>query len=223
MSPGQINPVIDENSGAGQVVYTAVADDSQDISAGIIFSLSEDSDTGLSIDELTGEVVLQANPNYETQSEYNFTVIASDSVNSDIEQSVTLQINNLDEVAPVFTSGNSADSIDENLGSHQIIYTAVADDSLDVSNGIAYSLIDQSTGGISGSAESVVSIPELTASTQHVYVSSSTKSEDGSQETIVISYNADSGNTGLGLRIHFDSGKVCCCLTGRCIAWLYFC
>ncbi|MDB3926414.1 cadherin domain-containing protein, partial [Porticoccaceae bacterium] len=208
MSPGQINPVIDENSGAGQVVYTAVADDSQDISAGIIFSLSEDSDTGLSIDELTGEVVLQANPNYETQSEYNFTVIASDSVNSDIEQSVTLQINNLDEVAPVFTSGNSADSIDENLGSHQIIYTAVADDSLDVSNGIAYSLIDQSTGGISGSAESVVSIPELTASTQHVYVSSSTKSEDGSQETIVISYNADSGNTGLGLRIHFDSGKV---------------
>jgi hypothetical protein len=82
MSPGNINPVIDENSGAGQVIYTAVADDSQDISAGITFSLSEDSDTGLTIDELTGEVVLEANPNYETQSEYNFTVVASDAVNT---------------------------------------------------------------------------------------------------------------------------------------------
>ena len=117
MSPGQINPVIDENSGAGQVVYLAVADDSQDISAGITFSLSEDSDTGLSIDELTGEVVLEVNPNYEIQSEYNFTVIASDSVNSGVEQSVTLQINNLDEVAPVFTSGDSAGSMDENSNS----------------------------------------------------------------------------------------------------------
>ena len=175
------------------------------------FSLSEDSDTGLSIDELTGEVVLEANPNYETQSEYNFTVIASDSVNSDVEQSVTLQINNLDEVAPVFTSGDSAGSMDENSNSAagQVIYTAVADDSLDISNGITYSLIDENGGAISGPAESVVSVPELAAATQHVYVSSSTKSEDGSQETLVISYNADDATTtGMGVRIHFDSTKL---------------
>jgi hypothetical protein len=62
------------------------------------------------------------------------------------------------------------------------------------------------TGSGSGSAESQISIPQLAADTQHVYVSSSTKSEDGSQETIVISYNADdTTTTGLGLRIHFDS------------------
>jgi hypothetical protein len=208
MSPGNTNPVIDENSGAGQVIYTAVADDSQDTSVGVIFSLSENSDTGLSIDELTGEVVLEANPNYETQSEYNFTVIASDAVNPDVEQSVTLQINNLDEVAPAFTSSDSAGSMDENSNSAagQVIYTAVADDSLDISNGITYSLIDENGGAISGPAESVVTIPELETATQHVYVSSSTKSEDGSQETIVISYNADDATTtGLGLRIHFDS------------------
>lgn len=57
-----------------------------------------------------------------------------------------------------------------------------------------------------GSAESPVNIPELTANTQHVYVSSSTKSEDGTQETLVITYNADDPTTtGLGLKIHFDS------------------
>jgi len=54
------------------------------------------------------------------------------------------------------------------------------------------------------SPESPVTIPELVAATQHVYVSSSTKSEDG--EIIVVSYNADdSTTTGLGIRIHFDS------------------
>ena len=113
-------------------------------------------------------------------------------------------------MAPVFTSGESAGSIDENsnTAADQVIYTAVADDSLDISNGVTYSLIDENGGNASGPAESVVSIPELAAATQQVYVSSSTKSEDGTQETIVISYNADAGNTGLGLRIHFDSSKL---------------
>jgi hypothetical protein len=41
---------IDENSGEGQVVYTAIADDSLDISAGVTFSLTGDSDPALSMD-----------------------------------------------------------------------------------------------------------------------------------------------------------------------------
>ena len=57
--------------------------------------------------------------------------------------------------------------------------------------------------------DSPVNIPELTANTQHVYVSSSTKSEDGAQETVVITYNADDATTtGLGLGVHFDSSAI---------------
>jgi hypothetical protein len=42
-----------------------------------------------------------------------------------------------------------------------------------------------------------------------VYVSSSVKSDDGSQETITISYNAeDATTTGLGLRVYFDSSTL---------------
>jgi hypothetical protein len=46
------------NSGSGQVVYTATADDSLDDVADspITFSLSDSSDTALSIDSATGEV-----------------------------------------------------------------------------------------------------------------------------------------------------------------------
>jgi hypothetical protein len=208
---------IDENTGAGQVVYTATADDSSDVSNGVTFSLSADSDSALSIDASTGEVSLTTDPDFETQSQYSFTVIASDGVNADSQQAVTLDINNVDEVAPVITS-DSGSSIDENSGAGQVIYTATSDDSSDISGGVTYSLVDGTSYGNddsdgepvdTGPLESEVSVPELVAATQHVYVSSSTKSEDGTQETIVISYNADdTTTTGLGLRIHFDSSQL---------------
>jgi hypothetical protein len=120
---------IDENTGAGQVVYTAIADDSADVSNGVTFSLSADSDSALSIDASTGEVSLATDPDFETQSQYSFTVIASDGVNADSQQTVTLDINNVDEVAPVITS-DSGSSIDENSGAGQVIYTATSDDSV---------------------------------------------------------------------------------------------
>ena len=42
-------------------------------------------------------------------------------------QAVTLAINNLDEVAPAFTSGATAAAIDENSGAGQVVYTADGD------------------------------------------------------------------------------------------------
>lgn len=56
---------------------------------------------------------------------------------------------------------------------------------------------------------STVTIPSTASATQHVYVSSSTRSADGTQETVTISYNnEDSTVTGLGLRIHYDETKL---------------
>jgi hypothetical protein len=296
ITSGDTATAINENSGAGQVVYTATADDSLDISLGVMLSLAEDSDPALSINSLTGAVTLATDPDYETQSQYSFMVVASDGVNEAVEQSVTLDINNFDEIEPSITSAATATAIDENSGSGQLVYTVTAEDSAeDVSSApISFNLssdsdpalsIDSETGAVtlsvdpdyetqnqynfaviaidgagnaseaqsvileindlndtgptitsgdtataidenSGSTQliytatandpsdtelpvSLVTIPELAAATQHVYVSSSTKSEDGTQETIVISYNADdSTTTGLGLRVHFDSSAV---------------
>ncbi|MGB2105638.1 MAG: carbohydrate-binding protein [Porticoccaceae bacterium] len=53
---------------------------------------------------------------------------------------------------------------------------------------------------------SVVTVPELQANTQHVYVSEKTFSEDGGQVTVKLSYLADNPNTtGIGFRVNFDS------------------
>ena len=132
---------IDENTGAGQVIYTATADDSADVSDGFTFSLAEGSDAGLGIDANTGVVTLIADPNYEAQSQYSFAVVVTDAAgNASVAQSLTLDINNLDEIAPTVTSANTVTSIDENSGAGQVVYTATADDSADISEGYSFSL-----------------------------------------------------------------------------------
>ncbi|MGB0445620.1 MAG: cadherin domain-containing protein, partial [Porticoccaceae bacterium] len=182
---------------------------------------------------------------------YNFTVIATFQEFNSPERPVTLTINNLDEVAPTIISGDSADVIDENTGSGQIIYTAEAIDSGDISEGITYSLaagsdaglsIDSATGDVSlvadadyevqaqysfaviatdaagnaSTAKSVtldinivdtgINVPNQVANTQHVYVSESTISEDGTQVTVKLSYMADSPSlTGIGFTVNYDS------------------
>jgi hypothetical protein len=147
---------IAENSGAGQVIYTAVADDTADISAGVTFSLAAGSDEGLAIDEASGEVTLAADPDEETQASYSFTVTATDAAGNASDQAVTLSITDLDDTTPTMTSAATGTVLDY----QSLLYTAAADDSTDVSSGITYSLqadtgdasllaIDGSTGAVS--------------------------------------------------------------------------
>ena len=145
---------INENSGAGQVIYTAVADDSADVNDGsMTYSLSEGHDEALSIDSVSGEVTLSADPDHEDQSEYDFTVIASDGINPSVEQTLKLTINNLDDTAPFEVTGAGVDAIDENSGAGQLVYTASADDSLDMSDGISFSLTANSDSALSINAD----------------------------------------------------------------------
>ena len=78
ITSGDTAQAIDANSGAGQVIYTATANDANDISAGVAFSLTADSDQAFVINPVGGEVTLNENPDYDSQSEYNFTVVATD-------------------------------------------------------------------------------------------------------------------------------------------------
>jgi hypothetical protein len=188
---------IDENSGAGSVIYTATADDSLDTSAGVTFSLSDDSDATLSIDASTGAVTLASDADYEGQTSYSFTVVASDGVTTDVEQPVTLTVNNLDEAAPTVTSTDAVIVV-EGTGAGQVVYNASADDSGDTSDGVSYSLVDNTNYGV-GSV--------LPSNTQMVSVSDATLV--GDQLTVAVEYDADDADlTGLGLRIHFDNSEL---------------
>ena len=87
---------IDENSGAGQVIYAATAEDVGDGTDGsVTFSLAPGSDDGLAINASTGAVTLTADPDFETKSIYSFAVVAADNAGNQSEQELTIEINNL--------------------------------------------------------------------------------------------------------------------------------
>ena len=95
---------IDENSGANQVVYTITATDDN----AVTYSLSGDDASLFTIDATTGEVTLIADPDYETQSSYSFNVVATDEAGNASEQAVSLDINDLDDTAPINTFTDAA-------------------------------------------------------------------------------------------------------------------
>ena len=106
---------IAENSGAGQVVYTAAATDA---SLPITYSIKPVGDyAAFSINGSTGAVTLTANPDYESKASYSFTVIATDAAGNASERAVTLAITDVVEQTPLeslFTGqkGILVDSVD---------------------------------------------------------------------------------------------------------------
>ena len=94
---------IDENSGAGQIIYTAVSDDPN-----ALYTLKDTVDRALlSIDGITGAVTLVGNPDFETKKDYSFTVITSDTAGNSSNKTINLEINDLDEDSSVVTGVSS--------------------------------------------------------------------------------------------------------------------
>jgi len=122
---GAVAAAIDENSGAGKKVYSSTSTDAS------LVSYSLKADTGdvaaFSINSSSGVVTLAGNPDFEAKSSYSFTVVATDAAGNVSERLVTLNINNLDEVAPEITSGATG-IVNENVAAQAVVYTAAATD-----------------------------------------------------------------------------------------------
>src|SRR2546429_5421014 len=79
ITSGATAAAIDENSGAGQVVYTATSTDTGDIATGSTsYSLGGTDAGAFSIDSSTGAVTLTGNPNFEAKSSYSSSVTHTD-------------------------------------------------------------------------------------------------------------------------------------------------
>ena len=156
ISSGATAKSVESNSGAGQVVYTAAATDTDFVSPAtansITYSLKANSDAGLTINATTGAVTLTDNPNNQVKAAYSFTVVATDAAGNASEKAVALNITQSDHVAPTISSGPTAQTINENSGAGQLIYTAAATDTDFVSpataNSITYSLKGGSDAGL---------------------------------------------------------------------------
>ncbi|MDG1813733.1 MAG: FG-GAP-like repeat-containing protein, partial [Porticoccaceae bacterium] len=124
-------PDLDENSGAGQKVYTISAYDGM---GGIAsYQIGGRDKDDLIVDSKTGAVTLTANPNYEAKNNYRFTVTAKDTAdNISKETTVTLTINNVDDEDPKITSAETASNVDENSGPGKTVYIIKATDDVEV-------------------------------------------------------------------------------------------
>ena len=130
---GSEAPVIEENSGAGQVIYVASATDTNDIdntvtnSNSVTFGLSGLGEDNFQINAQTGAVTLIENPDYEVNTSYVFDVTATDPFGNASSRTVTLSVSDLDDTAPQFLSGSIASAVSENEGA-VLVYSIRTDD-----------------------------------------------------------------------------------------------
>jgi PKD repeat protein len=118
-----------ENTGAAQAIYTIVAADA------VSYAIAGTDAGLLSVNPETGVVSLIADPNFETKSSYSFTVTATDAAgNQSAATTVTFSITDVDDTAPVITSGTTGTNLAENTGANQDVYTIEATDAVGVSS-----------------------------------------------------------------------------------------
>ena len=123
------------------LLYTARAADSVEFTNGAVtYALAGGPDASrLSIDVTTGAVTLiSGNLDYETKASYQFNVQARDENGNVRQQTVTVNVGNVDEVGPAFTSPASV-TVPEN---QNLLYTAQATDTVDYTNGVVSYTLD---------------------------------------------------------------------------------
>lgn len=150
---------VNENISISTTVITLTATDEATVTYGIV----DQQLTSFNINSSTGVVTFKNSPDYESKTSHTFTATATDTNGNVAEQDVTVNINDLDDTAPVFTSATTA-SIQEH--STMTAYTATSDDATAI-----YSLggtdandftIDSSSGVVT-----FVKVPDYEVKTSH--------------------------------------------------------
>ena len=145
-----VNPTVtsfNEHTKINEVVYTASATD--DSGGSVTYSLPvrgqpegivKQSDF-FTINTTTGELTLEQDISYEEYTAVRAVITAIDSLGNTSNQTVTIPVNNVDEIAPTITSGSTGNPIVEGT-SMVIFYQAGASDVGDNSDGIVTFSLD---------------------------------------------------------------------------------
>ena len=119
-----------ENAATTAVIYTGLRTDADVTAAYRQVAWSIKPAVGdaamVAIQSTTGVVTLLSPADYETKTTYMFTIIASDGLNT-TEKSVTVNVVDANDSAPVITSGATG-SVTENAATTTVIYTATRTD-----------------------------------------------------------------------------------------------
>lgn len=182
-----------ENSGAGQVVYTAQATDTDfnapNTATSLVYTLDQVGDYQLfQINQTTGAVTLIGNPDYETKQSYSFTVRVRDADGNYTTQAVSLAVSNLNDnaVTAVSDSNGAANTVAENAAVGTVVGLTASASDADIGAVLTYSLSDDASGKFAIDATTgVVTVADAldheTAASHNITVVAS--SSDGSTST----------------------------------------
>ena len=96
---GSVANSIAEDTGANQRIYNAITPDASDVRYALKTDNADDAEL-FTLNTSSGQVRLKSDPNFDSQSTYSFTVVATDSAGNSSFQPVTLDI--IDPNAPAF-------------------------------------------------------------------------------------------------------------------------
>jgi len=118
---------VEENVDADTVVLTAAATDPE--GDDITFSIDADGADAdsFTIDPATGEVRFVTSPDFEAQETFAITLVATDSEGNATTQNVTINVTDVDNEAPAFTS-DATFAVDENFGTDDVAFDVDAVD-----------------------------------------------------------------------------------------------
>ena len=142
----------------------------------ISYSLSGTDASSMSINSSSGVLTFSSTPDYETKTSYSATVTATDGTNS-TTQNITVNVTNVNDVAPVFTSGATFSAAENQTAIGTITATDVDTDNSSITFTVSGSelSIGSSTGVIA-----FVSAPDYETKTSY---SATVTASDGTNST----------------------------------------
>jgi hypothetical protein len=226
---------VTEGASPGAPVYTAQTYDPDHLNDRVRYSLAGD-DAGLFRIDAQGVVTLDAAPDYETRNSYSIEIVATDRNHNTSVQPVTVSVVNIDDNAPVITSGATG-SVTENAPTDTPVYVATATDAdgqtpawslggadanlLQISNtGVvtlkaspdyetksSYAFTVIASDGTHQVAKPVVVSVTNVAPTVHV-TSDAALLQDGQSATITFTFSEDPGASFTGSDVAVAGGKL---------------
>ncbi|MEW4453866.1 cadherin domain-containing protein [Bremerella sp. JC817] len=190
---------LDENTPDGSDVIFDV--DATDEDGETVTYAFKDPNTTFSIDSASGEIRIidSAALDYETNTELTFTVVATDTAGNDVEQLITVTINNVNE-APVITTGANDFSVDEDALDNVSVGTVASTDednsdtaeySIIGGTGVGVFVIDSVTGEITVPDASVLDFESTPSYTLTVQVEDAAGATDTLELTIAVNDKND--------------------------------
>ncbi len=134
LSVGTSPVSFDENTPITTTIFSASATDTHSFSYGI----NGTDASHFNIDSTNGIVTFKASPDYETKQSYDFNITATDIVGNLATQTVKVNINHLNDIAPVFTT-NALLAVEENNATITTLSSTDAD--IDETQILTYSIV----------------------------------------------------------------------------------